>query len=106
MRNRTDQISKYVGKVIEPVIRKYCTEDEYRLIMNWERIVGSELARLVIPGKVSYYDDANGKTIRRLSVRVRSGCSSVEVPYTIPLMIEKIAVYFGFFAVTDIKISC
>jgi hypothetical protein len=72
-----------------------------RLLLEWEQVVGSALAKVTRPHKLTFTGEtAQGGTLHLL---VASGWGP-ELHYMTPLLLEKIAGYFGYPAVTKIRL--
>lgn len=83
-----------------------------KLMFNWPKIVGDRLAKLSVPNKiVSYHTKASSKGSNKtkkaaqnvLYLQVSDSAASTEVAFSRDLIIEKIAVFFGFKLISAIK---
>lgn len=73
-----------------------------RLITEWSQVVGEALARRCVPEKISF---PVGKTTGgTLTIAVENGFST-ELQYLQPMIMERLASYFGYKAVSRIVIS-
>jgi hypothetical protein len=75
---------------------------ETRLISQWDRIIGKELSGRCFPIKISTHTKHN-KTSYTLVVEITDSAAAVELTYLEPIILEKIATYFGFKAIKSIK---
>lgn len=73
-----------------------------QLTLNWNEIVGNELAKISFPLKIRVSKDAEeNKNILEINVKEKD---YLEVQYKKQILIEKINLYFGFNLVKVIKI--
>lgn len=63
-----------------------------RILTEWKNIVGADLANNSMPVRIKYPSHENGEVV--LIVKVNSGWTT-EFSYMEPLIIEKIATFFG-----------
>ncbi|MGN7661139.1 MAG: DciA family protein, partial [Anaplasma sp.] len=70
------------------------------ILLNWKDIVGVGIAEFARPERVVFSKDNAGV----LYLRVSNGGHATFLQYAIPGIIEKISVYFGFRAISAIKI--
>lgn len=72
------------------------------LLLEWEKVVGAELAAHSVPEKLSF---PKGKTVGgTLTVAVENGFAT-EMQHMQPIILERLAVYFGYKAVERLSIS-
>lgn len=76
---------------------------ESRIITDWEKIVGKAIALHSIPRKLSFSRDrhVNGT----LYIDVNNSGFATELLYFEPIILEKISCYFGYKAVSKLKIT-
>lgn len=76
---------------------------EVDIITNWNKIVGEELAKSTIPQKINFIKDqrSNGT----LHIETISGAFALELQHKEKIVIEKINTYFGYNAVSKLKIT-
>ena len=94
-------INYHIDKLTRNVFRKkgFATA---KIIMEWEQILGNpQLARHTTPFKITY---PVGKTTDGVLYIKTSGSLALELQQYEPKIIEKIATYFGFKAISHIKI--
>ncbi|AHX04305.1 DUF721 domain-containing protein [Ehrlichia japonica] len=97
---------KSIGAAIEKLILNKCNKNhisrvEVLLFLNWNSIVGKEISQVAKPRKLSFLDGMNTGV---LYIMVNSGGVAINIQYAIPVIIEKISVFFGFKAVHEVKI--
>lgn len=73
------------------------------LVVNWKKIIGDDLARQTKPLRVSRNIVAKKERFTLL-LAVSNASLAVEINYQQDLIIERIAVYFGYKAIHKIKI--
>ena len=98
---------KSIGSAVEGLILKKCERShiskiEIRLFLNWNNIVGEEIAQVARPRKLLFLDNTNTGI---LYVTVNSGGMALNIQYAIPVIIEKISMFFGFKVVHTMKIQ-
>lgn len=74
------------------------------IVINWPRIVGTELSELSYPLKI-YSTREKGQQVNVLIVKSESSAAGLKLSYQQELIIERIAVYFGHKAVHRLKIN-
>ncbi len=102
---RTSMFPKTLAQCIEPVTKPVFKTQGLagtKIISEWESIVGKKLAGHSNPQKLSF--PAGKKTDGTLSIAVENGFAT-ELQHLQPLIIERIATYFGYKAVTRITIT-
>lgn len=72
-----------------------------QLISKWREIVGDDIAAETFPNKVVFQKEAKDNGILHMHVNSES---AIRIQYLEPVIIEKIAVYFGYKAISRIKI--
>lgn len=90
---------------VERVTKKTLKENgaaETRLVTHWPDIVGPTLAQFSRPQKVTFHRD--GKTGATLQLLVHSGWAP-EFQHQEPLLIERIAAFFGYPAISRITLK-
>jgi hypothetical protein len=83
-------------------IRDKISRNEIRLILNWNSIVGNEIAQYTKPQKISYAQNAN---VGVLHLIVTNGSKALEIQHMVSFIIEKITVFYGYKAVYNIRIK-
>ena len=102
-RSKTKSIASAVEELILKKCEKgYISKIEIRLFLNWNTIVGEEIYKLTKPKKLLFLDNTNTGI---LYVTVNSGGAAINIQYIIPIIIEKISMFFGFKVVSKIKIQ-
>ena len=75
---------------------------ENRIITDWSKIVGESISACSVPRKLTFAKDK--KSNGTLYVEVSNSGFSTEMVYLEPMILEKIACYFGYKAVSRLKI--
>jgi len=75
---------------------------ENRIITDWNKIVGDSIGACSVPRKLTFSRDK--KSNGTLYVEVSNSSFSTEMVYLEPMILEKIACYFGYKAVSRLKI--
>lgn len=95
-----------LGECIEPVTRPAMQEHgitEMRIIRYWENIVGQELARHASPHRIIHTTAPGGEN--GVLVVQASGGFATQIQHMEPVILERLATYFGYRAVTRLKIE-
>lgn len=94
-----------IDRCIEPLTRPLLKERGLagsQVLTQWANIVGPRLARHAIPEKLAF--PKGKKTGGTLTVSVENGFA-LEFQYMQPAILERLATYFGYSAVSRIAIS-
>ncbi|CEI85418.1 DUF721 domain-containing protein [Ehrlichia minasensis] len=99
--------TKTIGDAVEKLIlskygRNNINKLEVLLFLNWKVIVGKEISKIAQPKKLLFLDSVNTGVLYLI---VNNGGVAVDIQYAIPVIIEKISVFFGFKVVHGIKIK-
>ncbi len=94
-------LAQTVDRLTRPLIRKRGFADG-TIIHNWDDIVGPALARHSAPEKLVF--PMGAKINGTLQLRVENGSFAMELQHLEPILLEKINAYFGFKAVSGIRI--
>ena len=92
--------TRKVGTVLPASARKVFREygfAEGTLIRHWREIAGPSLAPATLPLRMTYRKD-RGEKVATLHLLVQSA-AAIEVQHQIPLLIEKINIFYGYKAV-------
>lgn len=97
---------KHIGMALERTAKPW--HEAYgvlqsRLLMDWEKIVGKQLARGSAPGKVVF--KAGKRTEGLLYVNIYHSSLATQMMFMQPVILERIATYFGYKAVANLKIQ-
>lgn len=76
---------------------------EIEILANWKHIAGEDLAAYSLPLKVDF--KAGSRTNGTLLLACAGGAYALEIQHRTTAIIEKINTFFGYEAVTKIKIS-
>ncbi len=104
-KRRYSLFPKTLGSVVEPLTRPVLKKQglaRTRILTEWSTIVGPELARHCAPEKLSF--PAGKKNSGTLTISVEHGFNT-ELQHMTPLILERLASYFGYAAVSRIVIS-
>ena len=102
---RSSMFPKQVGGLIEPLTRPLLKSKGLagsRILTEWKQIVGEALAEHSMPEKLSF--PPGKKTGGTLVISVESGFA-IQLQYMQPVLLEKLATYFGYKAVDRITIA-
>lgn len=94
-----------VGKTIIPLAKQLLGKNGFMqidLAANWEEIVGAELAKYVLPQKISFIKDK--RTEGTLYLMVFGGAFALEVENNKLKILQKVNSFFGYEALDKIKI--
>lgn len=94
-------MDKILAQVTAPVMRKHGYL-KARLFTQWAEIVGAETARKCHPKQLTFPQKQNINGT--LTLRVSSGFA-LELQHLEPVLLEKMAVYFGFRAIDRIRLE-
>lgn len=75
---------------------------EIDILTNWDKIVGTELAQYSFPQKIDFKREQKNNGI--LHLEVPSGAFALEIQHRERYILEKINTYFGYNAVSGLKI--
>ena len=89
-----------IDRLIQPIGYKFGIL-ETTLKLNWKKILHEPLSRYSKPSGVLFDKYTKENT---LYITVDNGSVGVEIQYLIPIMIEKIAIIFGYKIIQKIKI--
>lgn len=76
---------------------------ENRIITDWKTIVGESISACSIPRKLTFAQDK--KSNGTLYIEVSNSSFATEMVYIEPMILERIACYFGYKAVSRLKIQ-
>ena len=96
---------KQLGQFIEPLTRPLLKSKGLagsRILTEWKQIVGESLAEHSLPEKLTF--PPGKKTGGTLVISVESGFAT-QLQYMQPVLLEKLATYFGYKAVERITIA-
>ncbi|MFN7039166.1 MAG: DciA family protein [Alphaproteobacteria bacterium] len=94
------KLSLQLEKITKPIFNKkgfYQT----KIIDDWHLIVGKDLSLYTLPMKLRY-NQIKSKNEGILYIYVKNNNVAIELQYIKHIVIEKIAIYFGYMAVTQI----
>lgn len=99
MKELKDEVYKIINKLF---LKQHPIMGE--LIMKWSKIVGINLARKSIPLRVSF-SFVQKQKIYLLHVGVSDSSTALEISFQKQIITERIAIYFGYKAIHDLKIK-
>lgn len=94
-----------ISSTVMPLVKQILGKNklaELEILRNWAQIVGNDLAKYSLPQKITFHK--NEKTNGTLLLQVLSGAFATEISQQLPRIIEKVNLFFGYSAVSDIKI--
>lgn len=97
-------MSKPLGRLIEPIIKPALKKHglaEARLLLDWEIIVGSAVASVSMPTKLSYPKGKSEGATLYLDV---DSPAALEIQHSIPQILERIGSFLGYRAVSKISL--
>jgi hypothetical protein len=75
-----------------------------KLIQNWGKIVGAKFSNMSNPYKIVRIKE-KGKQINVLHINIENSVVAMEFTFQQDIILERIAVFFGFRAIEQIKIN-
>lgn len=102
---RTTKDLQSLAQTLMPLTRKILGKNgftETDIITNWENIISEQLAQYCSPLKIEFPRDK--KNNGRLLLMVTSGAFALEISHKEKYILDKINTYFGYNAVSSIKI--
>ena len=97
---RFKKIGDLVDQVIEPIAQKqgFCS---HKIIKNWPHIVGSQLSKFCAP----YFGQLKKNQSGLFIIAVSNPGFIAELQLAEPMIIERLALYYGYKAISKIKIK-
>ena len=95
------QMTFAIERVTKPFYAKYGVVQS-RLLMDWEKIVGKTLARSSRPMRLVFREGCRVDGL--LYVEIYHSSLATQMMFMEPVVLEKIATYFGYKAVARLKI--
>ena len=102
-KNGPSKISTLLDDVIKPVFKARGFH-QHKLLTDWPLIVGGQLAQVTIPQKIASRS-VKGNKEHYLHIDVSSSAAATQLQFMEPVILEKIAVYFGYKAIHGLKIQ-
>lgn len=96
---------KLLSESINQIVKKAIGGDNKvlgEMVINWNKIVGDEIADATMPSKI-YSAKEKGQQINVLYINITNGAYGLKIAYQQEMIIEKIAVYFGYRAINKIR---
>lgn len=94
-------IAKLLPKLVKPTFEKKGFV-QAEILLEWGKIVGPEMSEKCSPEKLVFPQGKKTEGVLHLNVQISSG---LLIEYGAPLIIDKINSYFGYQAVTQLKIK-
>lgn len=94
-----------IAKTIKPIAKQILGSKglmEMEILSGWAGIVGNELSQFTLPQRISF--KKNERTNGILELLVLSGAFALEIQQREPQILEKINTFFGYTAITKLKI--
>jgi len=95
------ELSRSLDAITKPIFRKRGFT-ENKILTDWNYIVGDTIGKCSTPQKLYFSQNKHSNGI--LYVEVYDSGTAMELTYTEPVILEKIAIYFGHKAVGKLKI--
>jgi len=95
-----------IGKAIRPLAKQLLGKNgvmQLELAENWEEIIGADLAKYALVQKISFNKDE--RTNGTLVLLVLGGAFALEIENKKAVILQKINTFFGYEALTKIKIK-
>lgn len=105
IRNTRRGYARQVGSVLPRSAKKVFREygfAEGSMIRHWKEIAGPSISRCTLPMRLTYRKEKEKKVII-LHLLVESA-AALQVQHQIPLLIEKLNIFYGYSAVTRISL--
>ncbi len=105
MRQIRPSSAQFIAKLLPKLVKTTFEKKGFiqaAILLEWPQIVGSEMSEKCIPEKLVFPRGKKGEGVLHLNVQVSSG---LLIEYGAPLIIDKINSYFGYQAVTRLKIK-
>ena len=96
---------KNISGVLEPLAKKLIGKKAFAeadVVCNWENIAGKDTASYSKPSKIEFKKDE--RTGGTLFIETYSGAFALELQTKSKILIDKVNVFFGYNAVSNIKI--
>lgn len=94
-------IKKVIPAVLKPVLDKRGFA-QAQVILDWEKIVGTQIAQFSVPERIVYYKNASRKGT--LVLAATPGWAPI-ITHGSQQMIDRINVYFGYEAVSRLQLK-
>ncbi len=92
-------LASEVERIVKPVYHQHGFT-EHRILTQWTEVVGRELAAGSAPKKLTFPKGKRDQGV--LHVVVSSGARALELQHMQPVILERIATYFGYRAIEKI----
>lgn len=92
-------LAREIERIVKPVYHQHGFT-EHRVLTEWAQVVGRELATGSSPKKLTFPKGKREQGV--LHVTVTSGARALELQHMQPVILERIATYFGYKAIDKI----
>lgn len=92
-------LSAEVEQLVKPVFKAQGFA-EHRILTQWDKIVGADLAAGSVPKKLTF--PKGQRENGTLHVTVASGARALELQHMQPMILERIAMFFGYRAISRV----
>ena len=99
----TKALGSFMAKVMKPALNNHSLNHS-RLILDWDQIVGPELARYSQPERLFFQTPEGQRKEGTLTIRVTSG-AALEFQHLTGMLLERINQFFGYKALTRITLK-
>jgi hypothetical protein len=97
----SQSLDKILPQIVAPALQKHGYV-KARLMVHWQEIVGIEIAAKAIPNQLVF--PPHKRIQGTLTLRVKTGFA-LEVQHLENIILEKIAIYFGYRVVERIRLE-
>lgn len=104
-KRRYSLFSKSLKSCVDPLVRPVLKQQGIaasKLMIEWQHIVGKELASHTLPSRLTFPKDKNSEGTLVIAC---DGARALELQHMQPVIMERIASYFGYKAVARIIIE-
>jgi hypothetical protein len=92
-------LANEIERIVKPVYHQHGFT-EHRILTGWAEVVGRDLAAGSVPKKLTFPKGKRENGV--LHVTVSSGARALELQHMQPVILERIATYFGYRAIEKI----
>jgi hypothetical protein len=95
-----ETLTKYFNRLAQPVMGKHGFA-QVDMLSQWDAIVGPDISAACVPSQIKKPRDGGAGT---LVVKAWAGMA-LDVQYQVPQIIERVNRYFGYLAISAVKIT-
>jgi hypothetical protein len=96
-------LSEDINKILKKIFYKQ-SPYLYEILTHWQNIVGPKFSSKSYPLKITRIKE-KGETLSVLYIATKNSSISLEMSFQRDIIIERIAVYFGFKVIHKIKLT-